>query len=96
MRVRRFLGTALFFCSAVFAYQSYLTSRPDPKVQELARQVLCKSEARPTCLIKPEDMRAAEINSFGHRYRWFTAKGEQWVNCRRALIVWGAWSCEID
>lgn len=96
--MRRIFGTVLFFCSAVFAYQSYKTSRPDPKVQEQARVAVCQTEPRKgnDCLVKTEDMRAAEINSFGHRYRFSSAKGEQWVNCRRALIVWGAWSCEID
>lgn len=94
--MRRFLGTVLFFCSAIFAYQSYLTSRPDPQVQELARQAICQGEPGSTCMVKKTDMREAEINSFGHRYRFDAALKGPWVNCRRALIVWGEWSCEVD
>lgn len=92
--MRRFLGTALFFCSAIFAYQSYLTSRPDPAVREQSRVAACKGSPLQPCEVDPNKMRAAEINSFGHRYRWATPSGDLWVNCRRQWIVFGAWSCE--
>lgn len=40
-KMKRFFGTALFFVCAVLSYQSYVTSRPDPAVQELSRKVAC-------------------------------------------------------
>lgn len=93
--MRRFLGTALFFVSAIFAYQSYLTSRPDPQVRLQSRRVACKGVPAVQCSVKSDKLRAAEINSFGHRYRWATDTGDLWVNCRRQWIVFGPWSCEL-
>lgn len=93
--MRRFLGTAIFFCSAVFAYQSFQTSQPNPEVQEQARRIACQAQGAAKCLLQSDDMRSAELNSFGHRYQWSTPGGERWVNCRRQWIVLGAWSCEL-
>ena len=91
--MKGWIGWILLGLSLVVAYQGYNNSRADPATEEMARQLVCPQGG--ACVRRGELPTEVRTDIVQRRYGFGTTVGPKHVLCRRAMIFFGKWSCEV-
>ncbi len=76
------------------ALLAWRSAQPSPEVTRLARDAACGP--RSGCVVERADPLRIERGPTRHRYDWDTSLGTAVVECRRALVLAGPWSCFVE
>ena len=94
MRVGKLAGWILPLALLAAGALAWRGARPNPEVLRLARDAACGP--RSGCVVERADPLRIERGPTRHRYDWDTSLGTAVVECRRAYVLLGAWSCTVE